>query len=116
VTKVKGIKGLASGVFYDNIWPSFLENGQFISYGKNAVDIENTSGQSYNQIMADITTSFTLLIGIFFPSVTGWYYLAYRNLKLYNTFYEQASWLDPTDRVTLLTPRKAYPSERYVPF
>ncbi|XP_016941016.1 solute carrier family 12 member 6 isoform X2 [Drosophila suzukii] len=71
VTKVKGIKGLASGVFYDNIWPSFLENGQFISYGKNAVDIENTSGQSYNQIMADITTSFTLLIGIFFPSVTG---------------------------------------------
>ncbi|XP_016953338.1 solute carrier family 12 member 6 isoform X2 [Drosophila biarmipes] len=71
VTKVKGIKGLASGVFYDNIWPSFLEKGQFIAYGKNAIDIENTSGQSYNQIMADITTSFTLLIGIFFPSVTG---------------------------------------------
>ncbi|XP_017013582.1 solute carrier family 12 member 6 isoform X2 [Drosophila takahashii] len=71
VTKVKGIKGLASGVFYDNIWPSFLEKGQFIAYGKNAIDIENTNGQSYNQIMADITTSFTLLIGIFFPSVTG---------------------------------------------
>ncbi|XP_017070155.1 solute carrier family 12 member 6 isoform X1 [Drosophila eugracilis] len=71
VTKVKGIKGLASGVFYDNIFPSFLEKGQFISYGKNAIDIENTNGQSYNQIMADITTSFTLLIGIFFPSVTG---------------------------------------------
>ncbi|XP_017018553.1 solute carrier family 12 member 6 isoform X1 [Drosophila kikkawai] len=71
VTKVKGIKGLASGVFYDNIFPSFLEKGQFISYGKNAIDIENTNDQSYNQIMADITTSFTLLIGIFFPSVTG---------------------------------------------
>ncbi|KPU76096.1 uncharacterized protein Dana_GF12875, isoform G [Drosophila ananassae] len=71
VTKVKGIKGLASGVFYDNIFPSFLEKGQFISYGKNPSDIENTSGQTYNQIMADITTSFTLLIGIFFPSVTG---------------------------------------------
>jgi len=71
VTKVKGIKGLASGVFYDNIFPSFLEKGQFISYGKSAIDIENTSGESYNQIMADITTSFTLLIGIFFPSVTG---------------------------------------------
>lgn len=25
VTKVKGIKGLSSGVFYDNIMPSFLE-------------------------------------------------------------------------------------------
>ncbi|XP_017124883.1 solute carrier family 12 member 6 isoform X2 [Drosophila elegans] len=71
VTKVKGIKGLASGVFYDNIFPSFLDKGQFIAYGKNAIDIENTDGQSYNQIMADITTSFTLLIGIFFPSVTG---------------------------------------------
>ncbi|KAH8272931.1 hypothetical protein KR018_011132 [Drosophila ironensis] len=71
VTRVKGIKGLASGVFYDNIYPSFLEKGQFISYGKNPSDIENTSGQTYNQIMADITTSFTLLIGIFFPSVTG---------------------------------------------
>ncbi|XP_023030764.1 solute carrier family 12 member 4 isoform X1 [Drosophila tropicalis] len=71
VTKVKGIKGLSSGVFYDNIFPSFLEKGQFISYGRNSVDIENVGGQSYNQIMADITTSFTLLIGIFFPSVTG---------------------------------------------
>lgn len=71
MSKVKGIKGLASGVFYDNVFPSFLEKGQFISYGDNAVDIENTNDQSYNQIMADITTSFTLLIGIFFPSVTG---------------------------------------------
>ncbi|XP_017839242.1 solute carrier family 12 member 4 isoform X2 [Drosophila busckii] len=71
LTHVKGIKGLASGVFYDNIMPSFLEKGQFISYGRNSVDIENVGGESYNQIMADITTSFTLLIGIFFPSVTG---------------------------------------------
>lgn len=71
MTRVKGIKGLASGVFYDNIMPSFLETGQFISYGRNSVDVENIGSQSYNQIMADITTSFTLLIGIFFPSVTG---------------------------------------------
>ncbi|KAH8405519.1 hypothetical protein KR215_001947 [Drosophila sulfurigaster] len=68
VTKVKGIKGLASGVFYDNILPSFLDKGQFIAYGQKSEDIDNGSGQSYNQIMADITTSFTLLIGIFFPS------------------------------------------------
>lgn len=26
---------------------------------------------SFNQVYADITTSFTILIGIFFPSVTG---------------------------------------------
>ncbi|XP_039954921.1 solute carrier family 12 member 6 isoform X1 [Bactrocera neohumeralis] len=71
VTKVKGIKGLASGVFYENLLPSFLEKGQLIAYGKNTVDIENMAPSTYNQIMADITTSFTLLIGIFFPSVTG---------------------------------------------
>ncbi|XP_037817276.1 solute carrier family 12 member 6 isoform X7 [Lucilia sericata] len=71
VTKVKGIKGLASGVFYENLMPSFLELGQFISYGKNPEDIDNTAPSTYNQVMADITTSFTLLIGIFFPSVTG---------------------------------------------
>ncbi|XP_037946069.1 solute carrier family 12 member 6 isoform X1 [Teleopsis dalmanni] len=71
VTQVKGIKGLASGVFYDNLMPSFLEKGQFISYGRNLADIENMAPSTYNQVMADITTSFTLLIGIFFPSVTG---------------------------------------------
>lgn len=28
-------------------------------------------GESYIQVYADITTTFTILIGIFFPSVTG---------------------------------------------
>lgn len=28
-------------------------------------------GKTYNQVIADITTTFTILIGIFFPSVTG---------------------------------------------
>lgn len=28
-------------------------------------------GKTYNQVVADITTAFTILIGIFFPSVTG---------------------------------------------
>lgn len=44
--------------------------GQYISYGKAPIDIEPGTND-YNQIFADITTSFTLLIGIFFPSVTG---------------------------------------------
>lgn len=93
VTHVKGIKGLASGVFYENVMPSFLEVtthltttylvckanhfvcilqlGQIIAYGQNPTDINNDDGTAYNQVLADITTSFTLLIGIFFPSVTG---------------------------------------------
>lgn len=38
--------------------------------GKDPKDIERM-GNTYNQVFADITTTFTILIGIFFPSVTG---------------------------------------------
>ncbi|KAJ6645377.1 Solute carrier family 12 member 4 [Pseudolycoriella hygida] len=71
VSVVQGIKGLASGVFFDNLKNSFMEKGQLIAYGKDPLDIDRMSENTYNQIYADITTSFTLLIGIFFPSVTG---------------------------------------------
>lgn len=64
-------------IFYrdrvENIWDSFQEDGQLIAFGNNPKDIDNLSGQSYNQITVDLTTSFTILIGIFFPSVTGKY-------------------------------------------
>ncbi|XP_055598463.1 solute carrier family 12 member 4 isoform X2 [Uranotaenia lowii] len=71
VTLVRGIKGLRSGVFFDNIFPSFLKEGQFIAYGTDPDDIEPLDRPTYNQVYADITTAFTILIGIFFPSVTG---------------------------------------------
>ncbi|XP_049831713.1 solute carrier family 12 member 6 isoform X1 [Schistocerca gregaria] len=71
VSKVQGIKGLASGVFLDNIHNSFLEEGQFIAKSKDPDEIERLDRPSYNQVYADLTTSFTILIGIFFPSVTG---------------------------------------------
>ncbi|XP_073958246.1 solute carrier family 12 member kcc isoform X2 [Choristoneura fumiferana] len=68
---VNGIKGLASGVFFDNLQDSFLQLGQYIAYGKEPDDIEQMERPTYNQVYADITTTFTILIGIFFPSVTG---------------------------------------------
>ncbi|XP_031825352.1 solute carrier family 12 member kcc isoform X2 [Nomia melanderi] len=71
VTIINGIRGLASGVFLDNIWDSFQEENQLIAYGKDPVDIDNLASTSYNQIQVDLTTTFTILIGIFFPSVTG---------------------------------------------
>lgn len=54
----------------DNIYDSFLEERQFLARGNKQNDIERDE-RTYNQIVADITTSFTILIGIFFPSVTG---------------------------------------------
>ncbi|XP_065165264.1 solute carrier family 12 member 4 isoform X3 [Atheta coriaria] len=71
VTIVRGIKGLSSGVLLDNIKDSFLEMGEYLAKGKAPADYENVGQPSYNQVLADITTSFTILIGIFFPSVTG---------------------------------------------
>lgn len=56
--------------FLDNIRDSFLEEGQYVAVGKTPKDIERM-GNTYNQVFADITTTFTILIGIFFPSVTG---------------------------------------------
>nr|XP_029721458.1 solute carrier family 12 member 4 isoform X3 [Aedes albopictus] len=71
VSLVRGIKGLKSGVFFDNIFPSFLQEGQFIAYGLDPEHIEPLDRPSFNQVYADCTTAFTILIGIFFPSVTG---------------------------------------------
>ncbi|XP_067002016.2 solute carrier family 12 member 4 isoform X2 [Anabrus simplex] len=71
VSIVNGIKGLASGVFLDNIYDSFLELGQYIAKSNDPDDIEPLDRPTYNQVMADCTTTFTILIGIFFPSVTG---------------------------------------------
>lgn len=68
---VNGIKGLKSGVFFDNLWDGFLEKEQYITRGRDPKDLEKMSSSHYNQVFADITTSFTILIGIFFPSVTG---------------------------------------------
>ncbi|XP_057655789.1 solute carrier family 12 member 4 isoform X1 [Diorhabda carinulata] len=68
---IKGIRGLSSTAFFENIYDGFLEQGQFISKGKLPADLEVVGSDHYNQIYADITTTFTILIGIFFPSVTG---------------------------------------------
>lgn len=69
--------------FSDNIQDSFLELGQFIARSKDPEVINSVNKPSYNQVMADITTSFTILIGIFFPSVTG----ALSVINIYNTVF-----------------------------
>ena len=68
---VQGIKGLTSGVFYDNIAASFGDAGEAISNATKESEY-NLGGQaSYGYITTDIYTSFVLLVGIFFPSCTG---------------------------------------------
>lgn len=48
-----------------------MEEGQIVSDSDNPDDYEALNNPTYNQVLSDITTSFTVLVGIFFPSCTG---------------------------------------------
>lgn len=72
VEMVKAIPGLASGVFHDNIPARFRDKGDVIDRSLDPEDAVVAHGEkTFNQILVDISTSFTLLVGIFFPSCTG---------------------------------------------
>ena len=68
---VQGIKGLTSGVFYDNIAASFGDSGEAISNSTKESEYNLGGQSSFGYITTDIYTSFVLLVGIFFPSCTG---------------------------------------------
>ncbi|XP_047439451.1 solute carrier family 12 member 6-like isoform X2 [Mugil cephalus] len=71
-TEIKGIPGLASGIISENVWSSYLSKGDVVE--KSSLASSHVAHPASNQhlyVFADITTSFTLLVGIFFPSVTG---------------------------------------------
>lgn len=67
----RGIAGMASGAFQKNLYSRYPRKDNFVTENGSSVAAKNLGMGEYNQIMADITTSFTVLIGIFFPSVTG---------------------------------------------
>ncbi|XP_065562095.1 solute carrier family 12 member 6-like isoform X1 [Artemia franciscana] len=71
VKLVSGIKGIESGVFLDSLGSWYLEENQIIASSINSTEINRDGAPEYNQVLADLTTSFTVLVGIFFPSVTG---------------------------------------------
>ncbi|XP_060772961.1 solute carrier family 12 member 6-like isoform X3 [Neoarius graeffei] len=73
VTKIEGIPGLASGLIAENIWSSYLSKGDLLEQGSNPTpsSVSTSTSHKFPYIFVEITTSFTLLVGIFFPSVTG---------------------------------------------
>ncbi|CDI97058.1 solute carrier family 12 [Echinococcus multilocularis] len=68
VTEFPAIPGLASNMFYENVLTSYYREA-----GHAYDDISFPPSAKYGQAsaIADITTSFTILLAIFFPSVTG---------------------------------------------
>ncbi|KFZ46714.1 Solute carrier family 12 member 7, partial [Antrostomus carolinensis] len=73
VTEIQGIPGIMSGVLTDNLWSTYSEKGSIVEKkGQPSVagsDETKMSGLPY--VFTDIMTYFTMLVGIYFPSVTG---------------------------------------------
>ncbi|XP_048576392.1 solute carrier family 12 member 6 isoform X1 [Nematostella vectensis] len=60
---VKGVPGITSGVFTENAKSHYLK--------KNEIKMGVAAGSNEGEIRSDTTTSFFILLAIFFPSVTG---------------------------------------------
>ncbi|XP_078731882.1 solute carrier family 12 member 4-like [Lampetra fluviatilis] len=72
VTEVPGIPGMASGAILENVWSSYSGKGDLAEKaGVEAVGGGEYPSRTLPYVFADIATSFTALVGIFFPSVTG---------------------------------------------
>lgn len=77
VSEIQGIPGVASGVLLENLWSMYADKGAFVEkQGVPSVPVvvaddsrSRSSGLPY--VLSDITTYFTMLVGIYFPSVTG---------------------------------------------
>ncbi|KAM4708760.1 solute carrier family 12 member 6 isoform 3-T4 [Discoglossus pictus] len=70
VTVIEGIPGLSGSVITENVWSNYLQKGEIIEKA-SLPSTDQLGALSQEYVLADITTSFTLLVGIFFPSVTG---------------------------------------------
>ncbi|XP_063042388.1 solute carrier family 12 member 6-like isoform X2 [Engraulis encrasicolus] len=71
VSQLEGIPGLASGVIKENLWSAYLSKGEVIERGSLPSPDSTLQPNHLPYVFADLTTSFTVLVGIFFPSVTG---------------------------------------------
>ncbi|XP_041923191.1 solute carrier family 12 member 7 isoform X3 [Alosa sapidissima] len=73
VTEVQGIPGLMSGVISENMWSTYGAAGMLVEkINFPSKPATNTSQDMYMPYVSnDIATFFTLLVGIYFPSVTG---------------------------------------------
>ncbi|XP_034743915.1 solute carrier family 12 member 7-like isoform X2 [Etheostoma cragini] len=73
VTEIRAIPGLLSGVIKDNLWGDYGPAGMLIEKkNQPSVEAQDTSkDEKRPYVFNDIATYFTLLVGIYFPSVTG---------------------------------------------
>ncbi|XP_009948245.1 PREDICTED: solute carrier family 12 member 7-like, partial [Leptosomus discolor] len=73
VTEIQGIPGIMSGVLTDNLWSTYSEKGSIVEKKDqpSVAGSEETKMGGLPYVFTDIMTYFTMLVGIYFPSVTG---------------------------------------------
>ncbi|XP_037539756.1 solute carrier family 12 member 5 [Nematolebias whitei] len=73
VTEVQGIPGVTSGILAENLFGNYLKKGMVLEKRGRASNVDPNSlpSNANRYVLADITSFFTLLVGIYFPSVTG---------------------------------------------
>ncbi|XP_008305972.1 solute carrier family 12 member 7 isoform X3 [Cynoglossus semilaevis] len=73
VTEMQGIPGLISGVITDNMWSNYGLLGMKVESRILPSEGESDAAQDIYlpYLFNDISTFFTMLVGIYFPSVTG---------------------------------------------
>uniref|UniRef100_A0A667WI48 Solute carrier family 12 member 5a n=1 Tax=Myripristis murdjan TaxID=586833 RepID=A0A667WI48_9TELE len=73
VSQVQGIPGVTSGILADNLFGNYYEKGDLVAMiGMESVEgVDDPLTNANRYVLADITSFFTLLVGIYFPSVTG---------------------------------------------
>ena len=71
----QGIRGLTSNAFHENVFNKYKDVGDAIANSTEEKEYNLGGNPKYGYILADIYTSFVLLVGIFFPSCTGKFHI-----------------------------------------
>ncbi|XP_072571801.1 solute carrier family 12 member 5 isoform X2 [Paramormyrops kingsleyae] len=73
ISEVQGIPGITSGILRENLFGNYYEKGMVIEKQgiPSTADPDAPTTNMNRYVLADITSFFTLLVGIYFPSVTG---------------------------------------------
>ncbi|KAJ8358601.1 hypothetical protein SKAU_G00151260 [Synaphobranchus kaupii] len=73
VSSIQGIPGVASGILAENIFGNYMDKGVILEKQgvPSVADPDAPPVNTNRYVQSDITSFFTLLVGIYFPSVTG---------------------------------------------
>ncbi|KAF7653700.1 hypothetical protein LDENG_00079630 [Lucifuga dentata] len=73
ITEIQGIPGITSGILAENLFGNYLNKGMILEKRglTSEINPDSPTPSSNRYVLADITSFFTLLVGIYFPSVTG---------------------------------------------